>query len=326
MRILELAKELGISYERLIDWMKTAKIPCSHPDEEMDADQERKVRLAFSSLNRGKKKAAGDDSISMEDILGETASGGIELTDFDLPDSLEELEALEQAMTKVPARRKQKSDPKRILTSTVLDRYGIRGKAVLKKLRKLLSEPMVRLLNQQDLSEDQHAELCEEIEFRAVLFCDHPFCTRILSERNSPESLIPVRNAGLCRLCGGSTIRRSLQELAESCRKSGIERILVVGGAPASHNEIRTMGPDDVTFRLVAGDVERNRQRVSADLRWSQLAVIWGGTILGHSVSSGYTGKSGPGSPVILRLNRRSVEALCAEVVLHLDRLRKKKK
>ena len=323
MHVVELAKELGISYERLIDWMVEAGIECGDPEEDQAPDLESKVRKAFSSIQRGKSRKEGDDTRTMDDILSESVDGGFELTDFDLPDSLEELEALEKAMTRVPARRKRKSDPKRTPTRAVLDHYGIRGKAVLKKLRKLLSEPMIRLLHQQDLSEEQHAELTEEIELRAVFYCDHPFCTGILADRNSPESLIPVRNAALCRLCGGSTIRRSLQELAESCRKSGISRILVVGGSPASHKEIRERGPPDVTFRLVAGDVERNRQRVTADLRWSQLAVIWGGTILGHSVSAGYTGRSVQGSPFIVRLNRRSVEALCSEVVSHLERIRK---
>jgi hypothetical protein len=191
---------------------------------------------------------------------------------------------------------------------------------VLKKLRKLLPGDLARLLNQQDLSEAQAAALTEGIESRAVFFCDHPYCRKALERRHSPEMLVPVRDSSFCGLCRGSATRRALEEAAEVCVEAGVRRILVVGGMPASQKEIRENTPLGVTFRLIEGDRSHQRQRIQADLRWCDLAVIWGSTILSHSLSGGYTRRKSPQGPFIFRVSRRSVEALCAEVIKHLKR------
>jgi len=118
--------------------------------------------------------------------------------------------------------------------------------------------------------------------------------------------------------------RRSLEETAKTCRVAGIRRILVVGGMPSSLTEIRNNAPPGVEFRLVAGDLERQGKRVQADLSWCDLAVIWGGTILGHSLSGSYMRRKKTEGPFIVHVNRRSVEALCLEVIRHLKGGREK--
>jgi hypothetical protein len=319
MRILDLAKELGVSFERLLGWAARAGMPCSGAEDEISPEHEYKIRQAFSRADKihGKDKEARSEDRLLDEELGREFLD----MDIDLPDTLEEFENLErELMRSPPEMREAKPKPVRITTSNVLSRYGISGKSVLKKLRKLLPGDVARLLNQQDLSEVQHATLTGEIESRAVFFCDHAYCRGALEKRHSPETLIPVRDASYCFLCRGSATRRALEEAAEVCVEAGVRRLLVVGGMPASLKEIRENAPLGVEFRLVEGDTERQRQRVQADLRWCDLAVIWGSTILSHSLSGGYTRRRSPRGPFIIRLTRRSVEALCAEVIKHLKR------
>lgn len=106
--------------------------------------------------------------------------------------------------------------------------------------------------------------------------------------------------------------------MAEACRTAGISRILVVGGAPSSHKELRNNTPEGIEFKLIEGDVSRDKQRAAADMKWCDLAVIWAGTILGHDVSQNYSKGRKDALPRLIVVKRRSVEALCKMVVQRL--------
>jgi hypothetical protein len=320
MRILDLAKELGVSPERMMQWAQRAGLPYKRAEDEVDAEHEGRIRQAFSQAHT-RRRADERGRLSDDQLLDAELGQGLLDLNGDIPETLEEFEALEREILKSPPEMKaQKTKPARVPTSRILEQYGISGKSVLKRLRKLLPGNVARLLNQQDLSDSQHATLTGEIESRAVFYCDHAYCRDALERRHSAETLIPVKDSSHCFLCRGSAIRRSLEEAAEACVAAGVRRILVVGGMPASHTEIRDNTPLGVEFRLVEGDTERQRKRVQADLRWCDLAVIWGSTILTHSLSGGYTRRKSSGGPFILHISRRSVEALCSEVIKHVRR------
>ncbi|MCD4727193.1 MAG: hypothetical protein K8R46_06005 [Pirellulales bacterium] len=321
MRALNLAKELGISCERLLDWMTRSGFSCDSPESEIDPAHETRIRRVFSPANRKERKGRGrGNEPDIEALLATTIDPACGEEGLDIPDSLEELEAIEREMMKAaPELRDEKPRPARTTTRSVLDGYGIQGKSTIKKLRKLLPGDIARLLNQQDLSEAQLAALTGAIKERAVLYCDHPYCRSAAGRRHSEDKTIPVRDSTVCSICSGSATRRALEEVSEVCSRAGIRRILIVGGMSSSHGSIRKYAPGNIEFRLVEGDLERQGKRVQADLRWCDLAVIWGSTILGHSVSGSYTRKRNAQGPFIVRVSRRSVEALCAEVVKHLE-------
>lgn len=329
MRILKLAKELGVSHNRLLAWAASAGLPYSHPDDLVEQNDEVRIRKAFSrsrpAPSGAQDRPAPDDqsfdTASVDAILDSLVDSSFSPEDFDLPDTLEELEAIErEVMRSPPEQQEVRPRPERISTRDILARYGISGKSILKKLRKLLPDDIARLLNQQDLTGEQVTRLTEGIETRAALHCDHGYCSRTAQKAHSPEIVIPVRDATFCTVCQGSPTRRAIAEASEVCRESGVRRILVVGGMPASHTEMKKHAPASIEFRLVEGDLDRPRQRVVADLRWCDLAVIWGSTPLGHSLSGSYLRKKSSSGPFILRINRRSVEALCQEIVKHLAR------
>ena len=106
--------------------------------------------------------------------------------------------------------------------------------------------------------------------------------------------------------------------MAQACREAGISRILIVGGAPASHKELNRNIPSGLELRLVEGDVNRDRQRAAADLKWCHVVVIWAGTILGHDVSNQYVNARVSNLSPVVWVRRRSIEALCDAVVQHI--------
>jgi hypothetical protein len=317
MRALKLAKELGISFERLLQWMSSSGYSCNSPESEIEPAHETRIRRVFSSTNR--KKGDKGTRTDIDALLAATIDPACGEDDFGIPDSLEELEAIESELMKsVPILHDEKPRPVRTTTRSVLEGYGIYGKSTIKKLRKLVPGNIARLLNQQDLSEAQLAALTGAIEEGAVLYCAHPYCRSAAERRHSKEKIIPVRDTALCSICAGSATRRALEEVSEVCLEAKIRRILIVGGMPSSHGSIRESAPGNIEFRLVEGDLERPGKRVQADLRWCDIAVIWGSTILGHSLSGSYTRKKTAQGPFIVRVSRRSIEALCTEIVKHL--------
>ncbi|MHC4942603.1 MAG: hypothetical protein ACYTG7_06225 [Planctomycetota bacterium] len=316
MQILVLAKELGIPYERLIAWCGRNGFPYKNPEDDVDSKEVERIRRIFAMTSKQK-----DADASLEESF-DTMMGDSDLDLSDFPKTLEELEALERSLLKdpeVPGRRQAKAD--RVPFREILKQYGIAGKSTLKRLRKLLPEHIARLFNHESLVEEQAAFLREALEQKIPLCCDNPTCQALIRARSEGrQGQIRTDIPAHCRICKGSTARRSLEEMAFYCTKAAIKRILVLGGAPATHKEVNNLAPQQLEFRLIAGDVARDRQRASADLKWCDIVVLWAGTILGHEVSNQYLkGKKGGVKPVIVA-KRRSVEALCAEVIAYLKR------
>ena len=150
----------------------------------------------------------------------------------------------------------------------LLSSLGIENRTALKKIRKLLPEHVSRLFSREDLSEDQAAALKTAIEEKVGLCCGDPVCRSLLEDRFGKKAIFPTRLPAACRLCGGSAIHRGMELLASACEKEAIRRILVVGGSPASHNELNEHRPVGLEFRLVEGDINRDKQRAAADLKW----------------------------------------------------------
>jgi hypothetical protein len=314
MRILGLAKELGIPYERLLDWCRDAGLEYRNPDDEMDSEHAGRARAAFLP-SRSRKE--GPYRTGDEDLEAWMDDADLDTEEF--PQTLEELEAIERSIHhEKPIARSKKAREDRIPLTSLLKKYGIEEKSTAKKIRKMLPEDISRLFNHEDLTDDQAGRLQDALENRVPLCCGHSSCREMLEKWFGAKKLILTREATACRLCGGSSTRRALEEMARVCGEANVHRILVVGGAPSSHNELKNSRPDTLEFRLVEGDVSRDKQRAAADLKWCDVAVIWAGTILGHEVSQNYMRGRPPGGAPVLVIKRRSVEALADAVVHHL--------
>jgi hypothetical protein len=119
-----------------------------------------------------------------------------------------------------------------------------------------------------------------------------------------------------CELCGGSNNRRAARRCARALARRGIERVLVVGGTPAQHLELRQLfGESGVSWRMVDGTrASHSAKEAELNKRWAQVIVVWGPTPLRHSVSELYTEQRYAGLKVV-QVPRRGIEALCDELV-----------
>ena len=118
-----------------------------------------------------------------------------------------------------------------------------------------------------------------------------------------------------CQLCRGSNNRRASAISTDALRRRSVGRVLVVGGTPAQHRDLRDLfAGASVELRFVDGtQASHSTKEAELNKRWAQLIVIWGPTPLRHSVSNLYTEEVYPGLKVIT-VPRRGIEALCAEI------------
>lgn len=96
-----------------------------------------------------------------------------------------------------------------------------------------------------------------------------------------------------CELQDSSSVRAAWAAVLSAARRAGIAQVTIVGGSPAYRQELRTLCErgDSLRVELVDGTARRPRHRAEADIRASDLVVLWGGTELDHSLSHCYQGR-----------------------------------
>jgi hypothetical protein len=119
-----------------------------------------------------------------------------------------------------------------------------------------------------------------------------------------------------CEICDGSNNRRAIIECVRQLRRRSIDRVVIVGGSPNQQAELRDLlAGTGVEVRYVDGtQAQHTSKDALANRRWAQLIVVWGPTPLRHAISDLYTSEPMPGLRVV-KITRRSIEALCQEVV-----------
>ncbi|MFN8178204.1 MAG: hypothetical protein U0167_09755 [bacterium] len=141
-------------------------------------------------------------------------------------------------------------------------------------------------------------------------------CARCAADgRGDGRIPVPVEDPRQCDSCGGSANRVALARAADACRRGGIGRVLVVGGAPGVHAALSSEWPTDLALRIVSGTSRHTRQDAAAQLAWADVVLVWGATQLDHRVSDHYTRA---GSPKVVVVRRRGIEALADALAEHV--------
>lgn len=147
---------------------------------------------------------------------------------------------------------------------------------------------------------------------RFVRVCRSTGCAEAAS--GDDRRHISVTQAG-CEMCGGSATRRALSRMVDAMTSAGLARLLVVGGAPGSHEVLRSAlrnGP--IKLDIVDGDRAPDSNRIRDLSRNADITVIWGSTILPHKVSRHAEGADA------ITISRRGIEALADGVRAHAER------
>jgi hypothetical protein len=143
-------------------------------------------------------------------------------------------------------------------------------------------------------------------------------CSRCIGEPPKDGRVpVPVEDATDCQRCGGSSNRLALQRAAEACRRRGVRRVVVVGGAPGIHKVLRQLWPNGIDLRIVSGTERHTGLQARANLDWADVVVVWAATELDHKVSLLYTKAR---SRKVVVAPRRGIEALAKAIVEHLER------
>lgn len=153
------------------------------------------------------------------------------------------------------------------------------------------------------------------LEQRYAVRCTQPACRADLGGREWVEAVPRER----CRICHGSSSAAAQQRLASLIARKGLSRWVVVGGSPATHEELLGLTGIGWELRLVDGTVRRTKQKAEQDLDWAHSVVIWGATELDHKVSTLYV-SSELHRRKLVKLNKRGVASLLEAMAEHLSR------
>jgi hypothetical protein len=127
----------------------------------------------------------------------------------------------------------------------------------------------------------------------------------------------PVRTTpAACEICLGSNNRRAALACARVLKKQRVRSLLIVGGTPKLHHELRDLMRDGPALEFVDGTLASLSQK-EADhhLKRAQFVVIWASTPLRHAVSNLYGDEHLPEGVRSITVNRRGIEALCREIL-----------
>lgn len=136
-----------------------------------------------------------------------------------------------------------------------------------------------------------------------ALHCHTPECTAFA--RATGRTAAQADSKQHCHRCGGSENARAAQELVEA----GLHRLVVVGGTPATREELERLLGKAIELRLVDGTRHRPIDRAKADLDWADRVLLWGATELHHKVSKQYADASATRHKVV-HVPRRGVAQL----------------
>lgn len=136
------------------------------------------------------------------------------------------------------------------------------------------------------------------LDDRVALLCGNPQCP--VPPGRAVLTVPPAR----CDVCGGSDVRRAVRRFQDAALLAGLSRIVIVGGSPQYHRQLRTLLTDPrIKLSLVPGDHRRTSRQVRADEAGADLVILWGATLLDHSLSGLY----GRGEGRVLRIPHRGI-------------------
>jgi regulator of replication initiation timing len=150
-----------------------------------------------------------------------------------------------------------------------------------------------------------------------ALSCDHPECIAALQQ--VANALVMVEHPYQCEYCAGSDNQRAIRLMVQICNKHRCYRLAIVGGSDQAHQEIRSLLKDNFKLSLINGELRRNKQQATEDLRNNDLIVIWCTAQLPHRTSELYTEQRDAFPNRIIRVHRNGISSLASEICQFLE-------
>lgn len=163
------------------------------------------------------------------------------------------------------------------------------------------------------MSVEKSERAAEVLRGHFALHCHAADC--IAFAQHSGRQPIASETKQTCERCGGSENARAAKDLTEA----GIRRLVVVGGTPATREELERLLGKQIELRLVDGTQHRASDRAKADLEWADRVLLWGATELHHKVSKQYADVTATRHKVV-HVPRRGIAQLLAGAVESMRR------
>ena len=145
---------------------------------------------------------------------------------------------------------------------------------------------------------------------RFVVACTRTACRQSLAgdRRTIVDADVPTD----CSVCGGAANEPAIAAAIAALLQHDLHRVVVVGGSPATHEELSALVGDQIELRLISGTDRRSHQDAKHDLDWADVVVVWGSTQLDHKTSRLYTTVH---APHVVTCAKRGIASL-AETIL----------
>ncbi|MFO0597443.1 MAG: hypothetical protein U0228_19190 [Myxococcaceae bacterium] len=164
------------------------------------------------------------------------------------------------------------------------------------------------------LSVEKEARAGAALDAALAVHCQSKDC--VDAARASQRTPIAASAKEHCFHCGGSENARAARELIAT----GLKRLVVVGGTPATREELERLLGAHLELRLVDGTLHRPPDRARADLDWCERTLLWGATELHHKVSKQYADVAATKQKVV-HVPRRGIAQLLAAAVESVRRV-----
>jgi len=121
-----------------------------------------------------------------------------------------------------------------------------------------------------------------------------------------------------CELGSGSDLRGAWRSLAEACEAANVDHVCIVGGSPNYRRQLRELATTTPrpSLHLVPGVRPLRRHKVEAAVRRADHVVIWGGTILAHTVSQPFVDAGGD---KVVTISHRGLSGMLHRLREHVE-------
>lgn len=188
---------------------------------------------------------------------------------------------------------------------------GYRSPAAHQRARAAIQSAGLTSSSKQRIAISKVPAVQQLLSDRFVIVCTQAAC-RAEVGLGDPRVAMAADRSVDCNICSGQPNRTALRRAIEALVQRGLHRVVVIGGSPATREELGSLGGGGLDLRLVSGTDRRTARDAKADLAWAHLIVIWGSTELDHKVSKLYTDSK---DARVVTCPRRGVAALAGTLV-----------
>jgi len=191
----------------------------------------------------------------------------------------------------------------------LLAELGFRTPELQQRARAVLEQAQLTNARKQNISSAKRETVGRVLGERFILVCARASCRHAAG---AGREVLHASRPTDCAICGGQQNRVEVDRAIAALVARGMRRLVVVGGSPGTHGELRALVGNRLDLRVVTGTDRRTGRDAKGDLAWADLVVVWGATELKHKVSKLYT----DGKPRhVVTCPKRGIAALAATIV-----------